>query len=239
MTTDSFFSLMVTAMMAELIGLTMAFLGYRFFLVFLPILGFLFGFGFGTEALQAIVGDGPFATVTSWMVGFLFAVCFAVLSYLFYLAGVAILAGALGYALGVGLMQAIGFDFGLITWLVGVVAGVAVAGATLWFNIQKYVVILATSVWGAAVMVGTCLFLFGGTPPADTVANPVRAALQQSPLWMIVYVATVALSVAVQVATTRHMALETYNRLTGQSLTPDEAEDEPIAEPATQLPQAS
>jgi hypothetical protein len=231
MTTDSFLSLMLTAMIAQLFGLTLTFLGYRFFLVLLPILGFFFGFGFGAEALQAVVGDGPFATVTSWLVGFFFAVAFAVCSYLFYFGAVAMVSGALGYALGVGLMQAIGFDFGLLTWLVGVVAGIGVAVATLWLNVQKWVVMLATSVLGAGVIVGTFLFLFGGLPASQLVQNPVRAALQTSPFWLIVFLVIAALGTAVQVTTNWHVEVETFNRLSGLS----DVEEEPLSEPAGAL----
>ena len=51
-----------------------------------------------------------FATVASWVVGLIVGVVFAVLSYFFYLFGVALFAGCIGYSLAVGLMWAIGFE---------------------------------------------------------------------------------------------------------------------------------
>ena len=42
---------------------------------------------------------------------------------LFYFAAVALIGGALGYAVGVGLMEAIGLDFGFLVWAVGIVRG--------------------------------------------------------------------------------------------------------------------
>jgi hypothetical protein len=102
-----------------------------------------------------------------------------------------------------------------MVWIVGVVAGIALAFAAIYFNIQKWVVIISTAVLGAATIVGTFLFMFGGLPPAETVANPVRAALQGSPLWMITFAIIAAIGVIVQYQTTRGWEVEVYKRLTG------------------------
>src|SRR4051812_9470664 len=142
MTTDSFFALMLGSMIALFFGFMLTVAGYRFFIFLLPILGFFFGFAFGAQTVQAIFGDGFLTTITSWISGFFFAVVFAVMSYLFYFLAVTIVAGALGYFVGAGLMQAIGFDFGFLVWLVGVIVGVVVSIGALYFNVQKWVVIL-------------------------------------------------------------------------------------------------
>src|ERR1051326_5507876 len=112
MTTESFFALVIGGMIALLFGMTLLVAGYRFLWVLLPILGFVFGFGLGAETVQALFGDAFLATVTSWVVGFCVAVIFAMLSYLFYFMAVALIGGAMGYALAVGLLQAIGLNFG-------------------------------------------------------------------------------------------------------------------------------
>ena len=124
MTTDSFFALMCGGLIALLFGLAVCFAGYRLFLVLLPIWGFFFGFGFGAQAVQAIFGDAFLATVTSWVVGFIVAALFAILAYLFYIFAVALIAGSLGYSVAVGLLTGIGMNFGLIVWLIGLVAAV-------------------------------------------------------------------------------------------------------------------
>jgi hypothetical protein len=118
MTTDPFFALAVTGLL--LLGAILAFGGYRFFLIPLPVIGFLFGFG--AQAVQAVFGCGFLATVASWAVGLLFAVVFVAFSYLFYLFAVALVAGESGYALGVGVLLAVGLDFGLLVWVVRIVA---------------------------------------------------------------------------------------------------------------------
>jgi hypothetical protein len=214
MTTDSFFALMIVSLIALFFGFVMTFSGYRFFLFLLPIWGFFFGFGLGAEAIQALFGTGFLSNVTSWVVGFVVAAIFAVLSYLFYFIAVALLAGSLGYALGAGLMMAIGFDMGFIVWLIGIIVGIIFAVGTLVLNIQKWVIICATALLGAGVIVGTFLFLFGGLPPQQLVANPVAVALRTSPLWMITYLVLAGIGIIVQFQTTQRWEIESYNRWT-------------------------
>jgi hypothetical protein len=241
MTTDSFFATAVAGLLVLFLGALLAFAGYRFFVVLLPVFGFFFGFGFGAQTMQALFGVGFLSTLISWAVGFLStliswavgflsAVSFAVFSYLFYVFGVALVAGALGYALGAGVMQALGFDFGFLVWAVGAAVGIAFVVGALVLNVQKYVVIAATAVLGAGLVVGTFLFLFGGLPPAETVANPVRAALQDSPLWLLAFLAVAAVGAVVQYQSTRRWEVETFNRLTGWS-DAEEAAPAPHAAP--------
>jgi predicted outer membrane lipoprotein len=155
------FEIFCMSMIALLVGLIIAFNGYRLFLVLLPIWGFFFGFGLGAQTIQALFGGGFLATTTSWVVGFVVALVFAVLSYLFYMVAVALFAGSIGYALGVGLMGLIGFQMGFVAWIVGIILAVIVAGVVILFNIQKWVIILLTALGGAGVIIGTFLMVFG------------------------------------------------------------------------------
>jgi hypothetical protein len=222
MTTDSFFALATVGVLMLFLGFVLAFGGYRFLAVLLPIFGFLFGFGFGAQMMQAFFGEGFLSTLSSWVVGLLYAVSFALFSYLFYIFAVCFVVGALGYALGAGLMQALGFDFGFLVWLVGVATALAFVTGTLVLNLQKYAVIAATALLGAGLIVGTFLFLFGGLPPAQTVANPVRAALQASPFWLLAFLFIAALGAVAQFRTTRGWEVATFNRLTDVALAADE-----------------
>src|SRR5215212_6921496 len=155
MTADSFFAVTCTAFMGMLLGSTLAFSGYRLFIFLLPLWGFFTGFGVGAQAIQAIFGTAFLSDVTSWIAGFFLGLLFALLSYLFFAAAVAILAGSVGYVLGSGVMAALGFDMGLLTWLVGTAVAVALIMAVFVFDVYKWVIILATSLVGAGVVVGT------------------------------------------------------------------------------------
>jgi hypothetical protein len=208
------FDLFCGTLIALFVGLIICFGGYRFFLMLLPIWGFFFGFGLGAQTIQAIFGGGFLSTVTSWVVGFVVAAIFAVLSYLFYAVGVALVAGALGYALGAGFMNLIGIDWNLLVWLVGIVVAVIAVIVTFYFNIQKYVIIVATAIGGAGAIIGTLMFGAVGMTLAQFFDNPIRFALQDSPLWTILFLLLAGAGIVIQIMTTRAYEVEAYeNRI--------------------------
>jgi hypothetical protein len=129
-----------------------------------------------------------------------------------YFFAVALVAGSLGYSVGAGLMLAILPNLTFIPWLVGIVVGTVFAFAVLALNFQKIVIIVATAMQGAAVIIGVFLFMFGKLPPPELTANPVNAVLSDSPLWMILYIVIAILGIAGQMASTRRWEVQTYNR---------------------------
>jgi hypothetical protein len=213
MATDSFLSLACAGLIAFVFGLVLCFSGYRFFLILLPIWGFVFGLTFGAQTMQAIFGVGFLATITSWMVGFIFGAIFAVLSYLFYIAAVALIAASLGYAVAVGLLTAIGLPMGLIVWIIGLVAAVALALVVLRFNVQKWVIIIATSILGAGTIIATFVMLFN--PAAEALQNPVQVALRTSPLLAILFLVLAVFAILAQYRANKNFEIEEYNRLSG------------------------
>jgi hypothetical protein len=202
------FELFCMTLIALLIGIAVCFNGYRWFLIILPIAGFVFGFGLGAQTLQALFGIGFLATATSWIVGFFVGLVFAVLSYLFYIVGVALVTGSWGYGLGVGLMGLIGLGTGLISWLVGMVFGVVVALLALGLNIQKWIIIAVTSFTGSGVIVGTLLFALGKINPADLGTSAVQQAISDSFLWLVLYLVLGILGFVGQAVTTSGFELE-------------------------------
>ena len=152
------------AILAVVIGLAFCFGGWRFFLVLLPLWGFVVGFGLGTEAMRALFGDGTFATVTSWLVGLVVAVGFAVLSYFFYYVAIAVFAGTVGYAIGASAWGIIGNEQGAIAFVIGLVVGVVFAVAALALNVPRYLVIVLTGLGGAAAVLAGWFLLIGKVP---------------------------------------------------------------------------
>lgn len=212
MVNESFFTLACAGLIGIMFGLALCFAGYRFFLVLLPIFGFFFGLVLGAQTLQAIGGGNfPFLmTITSWVVGFIVGGIFAVLSYLFYIAAVAIIAGALGYSAVVGILLAIGLPMGFLVWLIGLVAGVVLAIVTIRFNIQKYVIIIATAVLGAEMIIGAIVLMFN--PAAQILANPVQAVLKASPLAAILALVVAVLGVIAQIRQNQSFTIDSYDR---------------------------
>jgi hypothetical protein len=209
MITESFFTFACAGLIGLVFGTMLTFAGYRFFLFLLPVWGFFFGLALGAQSVQVLFGDAFLATITSWVVGFVVGALFALLSYLFYMLAVAIIAGSLGYALAVGLLTGIGLNMGFLVWLIGIVAAIALAFVTIIFNLQKWVVMIATAILGAGTIFGTILLMFN--PAANVLEHPVQVMLQTSPFLLILFIIVAALGVFVQVGTSRRFEVEAYN----------------------------
>jgi hypothetical protein len=197
------FELICMALIGIVFGLVVAFFGYRLFLVLLPIWGFFFGFGLGAQAVSALFGSGFLADVTSWVVGFIIGLIFAVLSYLFYIVGVAIFSASLGYGLGIALMGLIG-STGILAFIVGVVLAIIVAGVVLVLNIQKLAIEVVSSAGGAAVALAGLLIPFGVFTVADLESGGVvQTVTGESWLWAVLWLAVAVLAFVFQMRTNR------------------------------------
>ncbi len=202
------FSLLCGAVIALAFAAAVCFAGYRLFLFLLPIWGFVFGFGLGAQAIQAITNGSFLGDVTSWVVGLVVAVIFAVLSYLFYFIAIALFSFSAGYAAGVGFMALIGSQFGLINFLVGLALGVGVAFVVLRFNLQKWVIIIATSVFGALAMAGVVLFGMPAMSTAVVDLDVVAQALRAYPFMMLLALVAAVAGIVVQFRSTRSFTFE-------------------------------
>src|SRR6188768_421264 len=118
---------LLVGLLAVAVGLAFAFYGFRLFLILLPIWGFFIGFLFGAGFVTALFGDGFLSTALSWIVGFGFAVVFALLSYLYYWFAVIFLGGSIGYALGLSLMAWLNITGNLIVFIVAIAFAVVFA----------------------------------------------------------------------------------------------------------------
>ena len=208
------FELLCMALIALFFGLVVAFSGYRLFLVLLPIWGFFAGFFLGAQTIQFLFDDGNFlATATAVVVGFVVGAIFAILSYLFYVAAVAIIGFWAGYAGTVAIFGWIGLDPGFVIWILGVVVGVIVAGVVLRFNLAKIAIIIITAIGGTSLIVYTLLAVFRGVAFVNLLENPVKFALDNSFWWLIFFLIVAVLGAVSQFQVNKDWEVETYNRL--------------------------
>lgn len=205
------------ALFALVLGALFLLWGYRVFLVMLPIWGFFAGFWLGAQTTSLLFGAGFLATTTGWVVGFFIGLLFALLSYLFYLFGVALVAAAVGAALVTGFLSLFGLETGLLVFLAALVGAVVVAGLTLLFNLQKYVIIILTAVGGANSLVLSVLLLFGRVTPDDLAAagNAIRPVLQDSWFWALVWILLAIVGIIFQFRTNRTFVFKKEHHVEG------------------------
>ena len=193
------------------VGALIAAYGARGFFVLLPLFGFIVGFMVGAQIVSNLFGDGFFATVTSWVVGFVFAAVFAILAGLWWWAAVVILFGVVGYELGSGVLIAIGLDPGLITFIAGLAAGIALVILALVLDAPTMLV-AAVSAFGGAAYVIAGLYLILNQITVDQLKDGPLGSLDGRPVALVAWVALGAVGLLYQYFDTRRIGLEAIER---------------------------
>jgi hypothetical protein len=188
---------LVVALVAILIGAGLVAAGYRFFLVLLPLFGFVAGFYVGSAAVTAIFGNGFLSEITGWVVGFIGGIAFGLLSYFFFIVGVIILAASLGASIGAALASALGLG-NVLEFLLAAIGAIALAGAAVVLAVPKYLVIAVTAIIGAATVVAGVLLLFGTIKLPDLKEGPIDAIVGQGGVWLVVFVVLAVVGIAAQ-----------------------------------------
>ena len=152
-------------LLAIAVGLAWAFYGLKLFVILLPIWAFFFGLIAGAQWADTLFGKdaGFFATVLSWGIGLIFGLVLAAISYFWYYAAIVILAGAVGYSLGIGFFEYFGFGTGVIAIVVGLILGALFAIGTFLLAVPVLLVMIFSAFSGAAAVVNGVLILFGQT----------------------------------------------------------------------------
>jgi len=193
------------AAVAALVGLGLCFVGYRIFLVMLPILGFFAGLWLSGTIFSTLMGEGFLATVLALVVGFIIGLILAVLSYFFYIIGVLVVGGAIGAMLISAVLSALGFESGILVTLIVIAATVGAAALTYIFNLQKYAIIFLTALLGADLVILSGLVIFGQVERADLQAgsNLIEPILQQSWIAALVWLGLAIAGIVMQIRANR------------------------------------
>jgi hypothetical protein len=199
--------LIVAALAAALLGSLLYFLGYRIFLVLLPVWGFFAGFWFGLEVVRLLIGKNLFATNAGLSVGFAIGILVAVLSYLIFELGVGMVAAGFGIIIGSGLTEAI-FELrgGILVLVVALVFGAIFGSLTFKYNLQRYVIMVVTSLAGASLILLAVLLLLNqaSLDLVKQIGNSIQVIHEVSPLWSVVWLFLSALGVWVQIRINRN-----------------------------------
>ena len=183
-----------------LIGLAVCFFGLRFWFILLPVFGAITGFFVGARVMQDLFGTGFLSTATSWIVGLIVGLVFAVLSYFVWYAGAIIMAGAVGASLFTGIMHALFTNpWGSVLFIVGLIGAIVFAVGALMLNLPIYIVIVNSALAGASLTIAGLLTIFGTIQVVELANGATLAVVNETKLgsasWLWV-VAWVVLAVA-------------------------------------------
>lgn len=152
----------IVGILLALVGLGVCFFGLRYWFILLPIFGAITGFYVGAAAIQGVFGTGFLSTGTSWIVGIIVGLVFALLSWFVWYAGAIIMAGAVGASLFTGILHIFFTNpWGVVLFIVAVVGAVIFAAIALFLNLPVYIVIVNSALGGAALAVAGAMILIG------------------------------------------------------------------------------
>ena len=190
----------VLGIFAILAGGAMLFAGQFVLRLLLPIWGFFAGFAFGAGLFAAMADERFLGTVLGWVTGLVFALIFAVFTYLFYAVAVILAMAAFGFAIGSGLIVALGIDWNWIAVLVGLAFGAVLGLVAVVGNMPMIVLAVVSSLAGAVGVVAGLMLLVGSLNSADFTDGTFIDAVRTSWGW---YVLLLVLAVVGIVAQTR------------------------------------
>ena len=154
-------------LLAIVAGGVMLFAGQFVLRLVLPIWGFFAGFAFGAGLFAELADERFLGTVLGWVSGFVFALIFALLAYLYYAVAVILAMAAFGFAIGSGLVVALGIDWNWVAVLVGVAVGAVFGLVSVVGNMPMVVLAVLSSIAGAVSVVAGLMLLFGSLNSAD------------------------------------------------------------------------
>jgi hypothetical protein len=189
----------VLGVFAILAGGVMLFAGQFVLRLVLPIWGFFAGFAFGAGIFAELADERFLGTVLGWISGFVFALIFAVLAYFFYAVAVIIAMAAFGFAIGSGLVVALGIDWNWVAVLVGVAVGAVVGLVAAFGNMPMLVLVVASSIAGAVSVVAGLMLVFGSLNSADFTQGSITAAVQDGWGWYLTLVVLAIIGIVAQV----------------------------------------
>jgi len=185
----------IIGILAIAIGAAWALYGLKLFVILLPIWAFFVGLIAGAQWGDSLFGQGFFGTVLSWGIGIVFGIVLAAISYFWYYAAIVILGGAVGYMLGVGFFEWLGFGTGIIAIVVGLILGAIFAIGTFMLGVPAILVIVLSAASGAAAVVNG-VFIFLGQIKLEGLDNGVFGSLLHNGVlaivaWIVIFAAAI------------------------------------------------
>ena len=185
---------------AVIIGLMFAFFGYPFFRFLLPIWAFFAGLMFGFRGIENLMGPGFITASLGLILGLVIGVVLAVIAYAVYSVAVYLYGITIGYVLGAGLMLAIGFEPGLMTFLVGAAGAVGMAVLFSKGDMPKLIIILTTAAAGAMAVMTGIFALFSAVPTLGVSLELTKYMVWGSWFWLIIWAVIAGFGMSFQYA---------------------------------------
>lgn len=192
---------LLTAIILLAVGAAALFVGFRLWLVLLPIFGFFTGFVVGAELIATWLGQGFLSNILGIVVGAVVAVLFAVLAIFWWWAAVVLVIGGFGFAIGYGLLPAIGLDADVLSWVIGLTVAAIFVVAAVVLRLPRALVIVATSLWGSGAVLAGVLVILNQIEVENLGFGAVDQVISESFFWFIAWLVLAVVGMAAQAFT--------------------------------------
>lgn len=176
----------------------MLFAGQFVLRLILPIWGFLAGFAAGAGLVADLADERFLGTVFGWILGLVLGLVLAILAYFFFAVAVILAMASFGFAIGSGLVVAIGIDWNWVAVLVGLLVGAIVGLASIFLDMPMIVLIVIGSIAGAVTVVGGLMLLTGSLNSADFTRATFTESVKDSWGWWLTLVVLALLGIIIQ-----------------------------------------
>jgi hypothetical protein len=185
-------------LLAIFAGAAMLLAGQFVLRLMLPIWGFFVGFAFGAGLVSNLAEERFLGTALGWALGLVFALIFALLAYLYYYVAIVIAMAAFGFAIGSGLVVALGIDWSWVAVLVGLLVGAVIGLAAVLADMPMIVLVILGSFAGAVGVTGGLMLLFGELNSADFSRGDFTDTVANSFFWSVVLLVLAVFGIVVQ-----------------------------------------
>ena len=179
-------------------GLLFCFFGAFALRIVITFWGGFVGFTFGAGLVSAIWDEGFLSQASGWIVGFVFALIFAALSYLYYWVAVLLATMSLGFAAGAALMGAMNISWNWLIVLVGIAFGALLGIVAIVADLPGFLLIWLSALGGSSAAVTGLMLLTGAIDSSSFDEKSVTANVPHDWFWFVTYVALVVVSVVAQ-----------------------------------------
>jgi hypothetical protein len=136
--------------------------------------------------------------VLGWVAGIVCALIFAVLAYLYFAVAVILAMAAFGFAIGSGLVVALGIDWNWVAVLVGIAIGAVLGLVSVMGNLPMIVLAVVSSIAGAVSVVAGLMLMVGAMNSADFTQGNFTKAVQASWGWYLTLVVLALIGIVAQ-----------------------------------------
>jgi hypothetical protein len=188
----------ILGVLAIVAGAAMLLAGQTVLRLMIPFWGLFAGFAFGAGLVAGFSDERFLGTVLGWALGVVFALVFAILAYLYYYVAIVLAMGAAGFAIGSGIIVALGISWNWVAVLLGLAVGLVLGLLAVFTNVPMMVLVIVGSIAGAVGVTGGLMLLVGSLNSADFTRGDFVDRVSDSFGWSLLFLVLALAGIAIQ-----------------------------------------